>query len=123
MALRIQTGLWAVFLIYYTYLKYFAGYNEWNTEYALQVAILVVMTAIAPFYLMKFLSGRTEGSTRWIATLILPIVLCGIGYGLFWYFRVRPNFPDVTLMTVLRRSLFPGISISALLLIPMVMKR
>ncbi|TNE58242.1 MAG: hypothetical protein EP340_06110 [Alphaproteobacteria bacterium] len=122
MALRLQTGLWVLFLIGYTALKYFAGYNAWNTQYAIQVAILVLMTAVAPFYLSKAVSMRAEGAGRWVMTLVLPVLLCAIGYGLFWYFRVKPSFPDVTLLTVLPRSLLPGLSISVLLLIPKFMR-
>jgi hypothetical protein len=120
---RVQMGLWILFLIFYTHRKYFAGYDAWNTEYAIQVAILVIMTAIAPFYLVKFAVGRMEGSSKLLSTLILPSVLCAIGYGVFWYTRVRPSFPDVTLMQVLPRSLLPGIAISVLLLIPRFMRK
>ncbi|TNE36751.1 MAG: hypothetical protein EP347_10200 [Alphaproteobacteria bacterium] len=123
MALRLQTGLWVLFLIGYTALKYFAGYNAWNTEYAIQVAILVVMTAVAPFYLSKGLVARMDGVGGWLVTLVTPVVLCAIGYALFWYFRVKPSFPDVTLMTVLPRSLLPGLSITVLVLLPKVLRR
>jgi hypothetical protein len=120
---RVQAGLWILFLIIYSYRKYFAGFDAWNTQYAIQVAILVAMTAIIPFYLVKVAIGRMEGSSELLSTLILPTVLCAIGYGIFWYTRVKPSFPDVTLMTVLPRSFFPGIAISVLLLIPRFMRK
>ena len=123
MAHRVQCGLWVLFLVGYTALKYFAGYNAWNTQYAIQVAILVMMTAIVPFYLSKAIVGRSEGAAQWAAALLLPVVLCGLGYALFWYFRVKPSFPDVTLATVMPRSLMPGISIAVLILIPKVLRR
>jgi hypothetical protein len=113
---RLLLGFWLIFLTYYTYLKYFSGFDTWNAEYALQVAILVVVTAIIPYYVARWITLKQVEIKRLVIELMLPVILCAIGYTLFYYTRVKPNFPDVTLEQVMPRSLFPGISISLILL-------
>lgn len=119
---RLQIILWIVFLTYYSYLKYFAALDTWDTEYFIQVAILVILTAVAPFYLAQWLSKQFEGSTQIAVTVISPLILCAIGYASFYYTRVKPSFPDVTLTEVLPRSFLPGIAIAILLMIPVLVK-
>ena len=122
-ALRIQTTLWIVFLGYYGVINYSAGSDSWDSEYATQVALLVFVTAVFPYYLTRWLTGNLVKSYLWFEALFLPVVFCAIGYALFYYLQLGPWFVEVTLVQVLLRSFFPGIVISILLLLPVMATR
>ena len=119
----IQSVLWWVFLIYYTAYKYLVALQVWNLEYAIQVGLLVIMTAIIPYYFTKFTLLRLSKPALFFAATLLPALLALIGYAVFYYTRVLPNFPDVTLNQVLPRSIFPGVCMALMFIIPIIVSR
>jgi hypothetical protein len=114
-ASKVQNLIWFAMLICYAAYKYLPGMQTWNTTYAIQVAIITILTAVVPYYATSFLASRMERLNSMIAIALLPTMLAITGYGLFYLVFIRANFPDVTAMQVLPRGILPGIAISALL--------
>lgn len=113
---KIQTGLWLAFLIYFTAAKYLAAFSGWNLAYAIQVGIIVVLTALIPFYATKWLANLTPIAK--LFKIIMPSLLAVAGYTGFFFVFIQPNFPEATLAAVAVRGLFPGLVISFILLLP-----
>jgi hypothetical protein len=120
-AITIQHCLWFGFLAYYTATKFSAGGAAYSHAYALQVAIIVALTAIVPFYASSYASSRIARAVPRLklwALLLLPASLAMAGYAAFFFTFIAPNFPDIAAIQVISRGLLPGIVISALLLFP-----
>jgi hypothetical protein len=116
-AITIQHCLWFGFLAYYTATKFSAGGAAYSHAYALQVAIIVALTAIVPFYASSRIARAVPRLKLW-ALLLLPASLAMAGYAAFFFTFIAPNFPDIAAIQVISRGLLPGIVISALLLFP-----
>lgn len=117
---RIQLVGWIVFIFYYFSAKYFVGgFTGFSVGYLVSVAILVMLTAVIPFYTAKWLTQRTPGMTAFATALILPIALTAVGLSLYFVVFIAPNYPSITLPGIIHRALEPGIAISILLLIPL----
>ena len=113
-----QQCLWLAFIVYYTSIKYLAGSQEWNSAYALQVGLIVMISCLLPYYLTVLAMSVLPGVNRIAAKVLLPTSLALLGYFGFYIAFIQPNFPDITPWQVVPRGLFPGLVISALLLIP-----
>jgi hypothetical protein len=111
-----QITVWILFLIYDTASKYLAAFSGWNTGYAIQVAIIVVATAILPFYLTRF--GARLWQNQFALLLLAPSCLAMLGYAGFFFVFIQPNFAEVTALQVIPRGLFPGLVITFILLMP-----
>jgi hypothetical protein len=110
--------LWLVFFIIYAIYKYVGSLQVWDPEFFVQVAILVVLTALIPYYVSRALAHKLTDPAKLITTIILPLALCALGYTIFYYTRVKPNFPNVSLTgDVLPRSFLPGFVMTALFLL------
>ena len=109
-----QNLSWFIFLIGYTAYKYLAGLQSWNTGYAIQVAIIALLTAVIPYYATRFVVVRQSPGVATSSLIFMPTVLAVIGYGIFYVVFVRPNFPDVTAAQVMPRGVLPGVCISAI---------
>lgn len=118
----IQASLWGIFLVYYCLSKFFAGYQGYSHAYLIQVALIVAVTAVLPYYLSRWLGGKLESAKVWLY-LVAPSVLAMSGYGAFYVLFIAPNFPDVAAFQVVIRGLLPGAVISAILMLPMVVGR
>ncbi|GJL95794.1 MAG: hypothetical protein DHS20C05_21990 [Hyphococcus sp.] len=85
---------YAVFLIGYSTYKYsVAAPPSFSPEYAQSVAILVLLTGVAPF-LLAYLLLKLSRMNRFGASvvgLLLGLVFCVIGYGAFWWFFIAPG--------------------------------
>lgn len=123
----IQQGLWFGFLSYYTITKFLAGGGEYSHAYALQVGIIVMLTAIVPFYATSRLAASRMAAARprlrLPMLLTAPTLLSMTGYAAFFVLFIAPNFPDVTAGQVIGRGLLPGVVISALLALPLAFDR
>ena len=111
----LQSIIWLVFLFGYSVYKYLAGLQTWNTGYAIQVVIIVALTAAIPYYITKFVVGRQSINIAIGTSLIMPTVLAVLGYGVFFVLFIQKNFPDMTAMQVLPRGLLPGACMSIIL--------
>lgn len=114
----IQQGLWWVFVLYYAGTKYLAGYQGWNLGYAIQVGLIVTLTSLIPYYLTATMVKVFNPSRRIVALVLMPVMLALSGYAAFYLVFIQPNFPNVTMSQVVPRGIFPGVIISALLLLP-----
>ena len=113
----IANVMWWLFFIYYAAFKYLVALQSWDAGYAVQVAILVLITAFVPYYLTRLVAFRFEGALKIAAIIILPLSLCAAGYAIFYYTRIQPFFEGVSLQNdVMPRSFFPGLMITGLLL-------
>jgi hypothetical protein len=110
-----QNLSWFIFLIGYTAYKYLAGLQSWNTGYAIQVAIIALLTAVIPYYATRFAISRQSFAVATSSLIFMPTVLAVIGYGIFYVVFVRPNFPEVTAAQVMPRGLTPGVCVSVIL--------
>lgn len=117
----IQNALWAIFLLYYCGEKFFAGYQGYSHLYLLQVGIIVLLTAVIPFYGTK-VAMRYEPA-RFIVAVFLPSLLAMSGYGAFYITFIAPNFPDVPATAVIVRGIVPGVVISMILCLPAIINR
>jgi len=113
----IQGSLWAAFLIYYCASKFLAGYSGYSHAYAIQVGIIVLSTALAPYYLTQFCM-RFLAKVRLFLAAVMPTLLAMAGYATFFYLFIAPNFPDIAAQQVIIRGLLPGLVISGILLLP-----
>lgn len=118
----IQQCLWFGFLLYYAAAKYLAGGVDYSHAYAFQVAIIVTLTAIIPFYLASRL-GSVVPKGKIAILLIAPTMLSVGGYAAFFLVFIAPNFPDVPMAGVVSRGVIPGALMSALLVFPVVLER
>lgn len=117
---RIQLVGWIVFIFYYFSAKYFVGgFTGFSVGYLVSVVILVMLTAVIPFYTAKWLTQRTPGMPAFATALILPIALTAVGLSLYFVVFIAPNYPSITLPGIIHRAIEPGIAISILLLIPL----
>lgn len=116
--------IFLVFLGVYSWQKYTAAAPEtFSIGYAINVAILVTLTAILPYVITRFEIAMTKGPVRYILALTSPLILCGAGFATFFFLFIAPSFPQADIMTVLPRSLFPGVTISIILLVPLILHR
>lgn len=120
---RIQTALWALFLIYYSAAKYFVGgFTGFSVPYLISVLVLVALTAAVPFYAARWLTNKLDDAARVAAILLVPTVLTCAGLSLYFLLYIAPSYPNIQLPNIIHRAFEPGIAISLLLLIPILAK-
>lgn len=118
----IQGVLWGAFLLYYCASKFLAGYQGYSHAYAIQVSIIVLATAILPYYATLWM--QRVARRGWLpVTLFLPSLLAMSGYAAFFYIFIAPNYPDITASAVIPRGLMPGLAISAIMVLPVLIRR
>lgn len=118
----VQNSLWFGLLSCYTAAKFMAGGAAYSHAYALQVGIIVVLTAIVPFYATSRLAAAVPRH-RMPVLLAAPTLLSMAGYAAFFFVFIAPAFPDVAAGQVIGRGLLPGLMISALLALPLAFDR
>lgn len=101
----------------YTLLKYTAGQQPFSVPYALQVLIIVTLTALLPWVLTR-LAERFLPGLRWPARLVLPTALACSGYAVFFVVFIAPVAPDVPAGAVVPRGVLPGLVMTILLALP-----
>ena len=116
---NIQNALWAAFLLYYSYTKFFAAYQGYSHAYAIQVALIVIATAILPFYLTRWLARAIPGA-RLPIMIVVPSLIALTGYAAFFFVFISPNFPQISAAQVIPRGFVPGVVISLILLLPVI---
>ena len=114
----IQTGLWLSFLVYYCASKFFAGYQGYSHAYLIQVVIIVLLTALLPYYLSKGLLKLERAKAAIIA--LAPSLLAMAGYAGFFFVFIKPNYPSMAAEQVIVRGLLPGVVISLILALPLI---
>lgn len=99
-----------VFLAGFSAFKYLsAAPPAFDPNYAVSVAILVVLTGVAPWAIAIGIGKQFDGTlARWVAALITAVVACCSGYGLYWAMVIGPNFPEVPMIAVALRGLISG---------------
>jgi hypothetical protein len=116
--------IYLIFLAVYSWQKYRAAAPaSFNQGYAINVAILVTLTAIVPYVVARLAMSMTSGAGRLASAVLVPTFMAAGGFATFFFVFIAPNFPQVELMTVLPRSLTPGGVIAVILLIHMVLRR
>lgn len=116
--------IFVLFLAFYTFQKYTAvPQNGFNSGYAISVAIIVALTALMPYIITRIKMRFTSGALRVVTVLIAPVVVSAIGFALYFYGYIAPNFPGVSIAAVLPRSIFPGVVISGILLLSLAINR
>jgi hypothetical protein len=114
---RLRTFAAVTALLVYTFLKYTAGQQPFSVAYALQVLILVALTAVLPWGLVRG-AERLLPRLRWPLRCVLPAVLACAGYAVFFWVFIAPAAPDVPAAAVVPRGVLPGIVMTALLAVP-----
>jgi hypothetical protein len=110
---KLPIILFGLFLVYYIYDKYMGQPPpSFNIEYGLTVALIVLLTAVIPFFNTWIFLRHTQGRLRFLLAAIVPILVSAIGYALFFYVFIAPSAPGVTVMQVVPRSAIPGFAIS-----------
>ena len=118
-AKKLQLTGWAIFLFYYFAAKYFVGgFTGFSITYLVSVIILVLLTAVVPFYISQWLTRSSKANLKIIAALVAPIGLTMLGLSLYFVAFIAPNFPNITLPSILHRAIEPAIAISVLMVIP-----
>ncbi len=91
---RIAIVVYVIFLAFYSWYKYsVAAPPEFNVDYAHSVAILVLMTGVAPFVL-SYGVLKIAGLKRFSAMLtglFVGLIACVAAYAAFWWFFIVPG--------------------------------
>jgi hypothetical protein len=110
----------AIFLIAYSYFKYAAVPSMMGqSTYILTTALVVLMTAIIPFYVTYFLAKAASSPSCYLIASLMPLVLSGIGLAIYFYIFIAPNAPGMGVAQVLPRALLPGLVMGAISLFSM----
>jgi hypothetical protein len=119
---KAQNIIWIIFLVLYFAQKYVADIKEdFQLGYLLNVGILVILTAVIPYYLTRLGMYLVTGKTRAVLALTLPITFSAMGLSVFFFVFIKPYVPDLPLLSILPRSLIPGI-IMTIILVPLWIK-
>ena len=109
-----------IFVIVYGYFKYTAVPQLMGqSQYILTTGIVVVLTAIVPFFLSYFIGRNVTSNARYLVLGLLPLILCAAGLATYFYLFIAPNAPGMSVLQVLPRAVVPGLVMGALLLLPM----
>lgn len=84
---RIGWFAYAAFLAGYALYKYAAAAPpEFSADYAKSVAVLVILTGIAPFIfsIIALKISHISGPPLFVAGAIIGAALCFLGYAAFW---------------------------------------
>ncbi len=118
---RIQLIGWVIFIFYYFSAKYFVGgFTGFSVAYLFSVVVLVALTAILPFYGVKWWLNRVKGPLKLVSALVLPTAIGILGLSLYFVIFIAPNYPNIKLEGILYRAIEPGVIITALLLLPII---
>lgn len=114
----------AIFLIFYSYFKYVAVPSMMGqTTYILTTSVLVLITAIIPFYAAYFLAKKASPPICYLLASLMPLVFSGIGLAIYFYLFIAPNAPDMGVTQVLPRALLPGLVMGAISLISLFIQK
>lgn len=98
----------AVFFFIYSYVKYSAAAPpKFDFGYAVNVATLVAMTGLAPFFLSLAAARAIPGAmpTRILASAVVGVALCVAAYALFFKLFIEGAVPRADLLDVSRRGI------------------
>jgi hypothetical protein len=110
----------AIFLVVYSYFKYVAVPSMMGqTTYIITTSLVVLMTAIIPFYVTYFLTKKASSPSRYVLASLMPLILSGIGLSIYFYLFIAPNAPGMGVAQVLPRAILPGLVMGAILLAAM----
>jgi hypothetical protein len=113
-----------IFLVIYGYLKYTAVPDLMGQpQYILTTGIVVVLTAIAPFFAAYFMARNVSSSARYLIAGLVPLLLSALGLAIYFYLFIAPNAPSMSVMQVLPRAIVPGLVMGGILLLPMLVHR
>lgn len=120
----IPALIFVFFFAFYSWQKYAAAAPpSFQQAYAINVAILVTLTALLPYIIARILVARIKGSAQLVSALIAPLVLCAVGFTIFFFVFIQPNFAQATLGPVVQRSITPGLAIGGILVLSLLLKR
>jgi hypothetical protein len=86
-----------------------------QTNYILTTCLVILMTAVIPFYLSCFLAKKVSSPSCYLVASLMPLVLSGIGLAIYFYLFIAPSAPSVEIAQVLPRAFLPGIAMGAIL--------
>ena len=114
----------AIFLVIYSVIKYRAVPELMGQPtYIKSTIILVILTAILPYFIALFVRGKMAGTSKLIASLVLPLILCLVGLATYFYVFIAPNAPGMSVTQVLPRAIIPGLVMGLILAQPLFMHR
>lgn len=109
-----------IFLVVYGYFKYTAVPQLMGqTQYILTTGVVIVLTAIVPFFSSYFIGRNLTSTARYLVLGLLPLMLCALGLATYFYLFIAPSTPSMSVMQVLPRAIAPGLAMGGLLLLPM----
>lgn len=112
-----------IFLIVYSYHKYNAVPSLMGqTSYILTSCLLVILTAIIPFYLSISWSNKTKPPSRYVLAGITPLLLSTLGLTAYFYLFIAPNAPGISIIQVLPRAILPGLVMGMILVASILVK-
>ena len=113
-----------LFLLVYSYFKYTAVPSQMGEPmYMATTALLVIVTAVIPFFVARYLADRATAPNSHVFAAVVPLTLSALGLAIYFYVFIAPNAPGMAVTQVLPRSIAPGLVMSAILLIPMIMHK
>lgn len=112
------------FAAYLVFLACYAGYAylsaapvEATPAYVQSIAVLVLLTGVAPFLatlgVLKF-SGARGGPVAFTVGLVLGLVVCVAGYAVYWQFVLAPQGGAPAVYHVIQRGIVWGLLQGAL---------
>ena len=121
---------WLLFLIYLAY----AGYQKYTAvpassvdqPYIMGAALILAMTAVAPFFVSYLLTRATQVSGRTPAIMIgflSAVSLSIIGYGLVWKYYGGVVALPATFEDTLKLGLIPGLAMGLILAVDSIFRR
>ena len=118
---RIVHIMFLVFVIAYSFIKFNAVPDLMGqTSYMLTTAVLVILTASLPYVVSIFALSAVKGVGEYILATILPFVAGLLGLAAY----VELFIPaDIPVLTILPRGIVPGLILSGLVLLFVILKR
>ena len=121
---------WLLFLIYLGY----AGYQKYTAvpassvdqPYIMGAALILAITAVAPFFVSYILTRATQVSGRTPAIMIgflSAVSLSVIGYGLLWKYYNGVVALPATFEETLKLGLVPGVAMGVILALDSFLRR
>ena len=113
-----------IFLLVYSYIKYTAVPSQMGEPmYMATTALVVILTAVIPFFIARHLLAKASPPKSYVLAAFVPLALSAIGLAIYFYMFIAPTAPGMAVTQVLPRAIAPGLVMSAILLIPILMSK
>lgn len=106
-----------LFLAVYSTLKYQAVPSQMGqSAYIKTTIILVILTAIIPYFIGLFMSAKVKLGHPFAVAIIAPFALSVAGLAAYFFMYIQPFAPGMSVTQVLPRGVIPGLCLSGLVL-------